>query len=277
MQFKLNSIIPLFLLALVPSQAPAQDGGSYHPFLTDTLQISGGAFFPNHSLELSADGTVPGEDIDFDETLGVTRTQVSPSFGFRWNISKKWSIWGQWWKADLNGSETLTEDITWDDYVFEAGTSASAGVDNNVLRLFIGRELWSGPQFEFGVGAGVHWMDIHAFIEGQVRSNQGNLELQRSESSVSAPLPNIGGWYYYSPSAKWLLSAEVDWLSASVGDYDGSLWDVSVGVNYQISRHIGLGLAYQWFTLDVNITDDDWHGNANIKNKGPLLSLTATW
>jgi hypothetical protein len=33
---------------------------------------------------------------------------------------------------------------------------------------------------------------------------------QRGDVDASAPMPNIGGWYYFSPSKRWLLEARLE-------------------------------------------------------------------
>lgn len=147
----------------------------------------------------------------------------------------------------------------------------------SVARLFFGYELWDGPQYEIGVGVGLHWMKTKAFIEGQVLTDVGDGKFLRGETSINAPLPDIGAWYYYSPASKWLLSARVDWLDASIGDYNGSLWNISAGLDYQFADHWGLGLTYQFFKLDVGVESSDWNGSIKINNNGPLLALTTNW
>ena len=252
----------------------AQDA---HPFLDSTFIFGAGAFFPTQGLDLEANGTIPGDDIDFDSALGVDDSQVTPVVSLRWNMTDRWSMWGLWWKTSSSGSETLDEDIVWDDITFKAGTNIEAGADTDVLRFLIGYELVSGPQYEFGIGIGMHWMDLSAYIQGQVLTDMGESDFRRGEASVNGPLPDVGAWYFYSPSARWLLTARVDWFSASVGKYDGSLWDAAVGANYQLSEHFGIALEYVFFSLDVNIDDGDWQGGAKVRNNGPVLALTANW
>jgi len=267
--------IALLVSALMPfGQIQAQDA---HPFLTSTFIVGAGAFFPTQGLDLSANGTIPGDEVDFDSTLGVDDSEVTPIASLRWNITDKWSMWGQWWKTNSSGSDTLNEDIVWDGITFEAGSNVQAGADTTIFRFLVGREFFSGPQHEFGLGVGLHWMKLGAYIEGEVFMPGGGTEFRRGDADVSAPLPDIGLWYYYSPAPRWLLTARVDWLSANVGKYDGSLWDAAAGVNYQFSEHFGIAVEYVFFSLDVNVDDGDWRGGANIKNNGPVVALTANW
>ena len=268
----------LALLSITQSDLVlAQASSTYHPFLTDKFHVSAGVFFPNQDFELQADGVIPGDDIDFDQTVGIDDSKSTAALSMRWNFGEKWSFWGQWWSTDTSGSKVLNEDVEWEDLVFKQGTNVGAGVKNTVVRAFFGRKFSLGPQHEFGAGLGIHWLEIDAFIEGQAFINDAESGFQRGSVSSGAPLPNIGGWYYFSPSSRWLLSARLDWLSASIGDYKGSLWNSAVGVNFQMFEHMGIGLSYNAFQLDVDVDKSDWRGKAKISYHGPFLAITANW
>jgi hypothetical protein len=81
---------------------------------------------------------------------------------------------------------------------------------------------------KFNLGVGLHWMNMDTYIEGEILVNDGDTEFYRGEASATFPSPDIGFWYMYSWSPKWLFQANADWLAATIGDYSGSLWDASV-------------------------------------------------
>lgn len=117
-------------------------------------------------------------------------------------------------------------------------------------------------------------LDITAFIEGTIIINGGTASARESVSE-SAPLPNIGAWYRYSISPRWAFRARFDLLSASVGDYEGLLVNASLGVNYQAFRHFGIGVAYNYFELDVSIKKASWRGDIEAIFDGPYVYVSA--
>jgi hypothetical protein len=123
-----------------------------------------------------------------------------------------------------------------------------------------------------GIGIGLHWLEIGAFIIPDVNTI-GDL----SAAKVSGPLPNIGAWYYYSPSPKWFLGGRLDWFEASIDKYDGGITNVSAGVNYQLFQNVGIGLKYQLFRLNVNIEEDKWNGSVQLNYEGPFIYLSGNW
>jgi hypothetical protein len=267
-----------FVTVLFSSPLAAQDEEDYHPFLSDKFNLSLGVFFPTKDITLQVDGSDPDEEIDIDEQFGLSNNQATGSMTFRWRFSEKWSVWGQFWSTDDTGKAVLEQDIEWEDVVFKEGTFAKVGVKSTVARVFFGRKFFDlGPQHEFGAGIGFHWLELDTFIEGDIIIDDDTTGFHRASVDAEMPLPNIGVWYMYSWSPKWLFQARVDWLDASIGDYSGSLWNAQAGVHWQTFEKLGVGLYFNNFKLDVDVDKTDWHGRVENRNYGPYLALTATW
>jgi hypothetical protein len=276
---KLIFLISALLMAstMAPTLATAQEPDQTHPFLSDRFQLAVGAFARQQDFKIAADGSAPEEEIDFDETLGVDDDDTSVSLTFRWNFGEKWSLWGQYWNVNAGGGAVLTEDVEFEDLVFQQGSTVAAGVHNKVARVFFGRKFSEGPRHEFGLGIGFHWLEMGAYIEGEAFINDIPSGFQRGDVDASAPMPNIGGWYYYSPSKRWLFEARLDWLDVSVGDYSGGILNSSVGVHFQAFKHVGVGLNYHYFSHNADVDSDDWRGGAELRYRGPFLALTTNW
>ena len=257
--------------------AVAQQAEEFHPYFTRDFEIGVGAFFMAKELKLRVNGSDRGDLIDLEEVARLDNNEITGALDFRWHFGDKWSFEAQGWKVSDSGGAVLTEDIHWEDVVFEEGTFAEAGLDVTIARLFFGRKFWQRPNQEFGAGVGAHWMEIDAFLQGQILTNLGDTEVYRGNVGADVPLPNIGAWYNWSWSPRWMLKARLDWLSARIGDYSGGLLDGQVGVNWQVFRNVGIGFFVNGFTLDVNVKKESWKGGAKTEQIGPLLTLTASW
>lgn len=277
---KTNPIIAALLIAAASHAAPlfAQGGGDVHPWLEDDFIISLGAFLPSKEFKIRVDGQIPGNDIDFGETADVSEDDASASLVFRWKFGEKWSVSGQYWGTEDDGEAALSEDVTWGDNVLQAGSNVGAGVSTDVARLFFGREFFTdADHHEFGLGAGLHWLQIEAYMDGEFFVNDQSTGFRREQVSADLPLPNVGAWYWYSFSHRWLLTTHLDWFSASIDEYSGSLWDAGVGINFQAWEHVGFGLTYKYFKIDVDVEKSDWNGKAELTHDGPFLSATVNW
>ncbi len=127
-------------------------------------------FFPSSEAKIRIDGTaeLPDEEIDFNGRIGrVTEDEIGAA-SLYWRFGEKWGLQTQYYFESRNDvSAVLQEDIEWEDYVIREGSEASVGLDVTIFRIFFGREFNQGTNHLFGVGAGVHWMEIGAFAEGE--------------------------------------------------------------------------------------------------------------
>lgn len=274
---RLNRSSFLLLLSLVFTSAQAQTAGDQHPLLSSKFQIGVGVYLGSGDYRISADGSSPGAGIDFDRALGVDDSDASPLGSFHWRFGEKWSFRMQGFQLDVEGGRQLNEDVTFGDYTFEQGSHVDAGLKTSVIRAFLGRTFSTGHNHEFGAGVGLHWLELDAFVSGEAFINNQSPSFRKEAVSADLPLPNIGAWYSYAPSSRWLITTRLDWFSASVGDYSGGLWNAAVGAQFQFSKHFGFGAEYGFFELDGDIEDSQWNGSAVISTTGPLLFLTASW
>ena len=270
-------VVTLFIGGTMSPPAAAQDG--VHPYLTEKFSLDLGVFFPERRVTMSIDGPViaAGEDIDFEESFGLKKSDDVFSLNFGWRFGEKWQLGGQYFASSGESSKVLQEDVEWNDITFGQGTGIAVGQEFDLVRVFFARKFRSSDNQEFGLGLGLHWLELGAWIEGNAVINGVPAGFRRESVSAQAPLPNIGAWYTYSFSPKWALKARLDWFSAEVGDYDGTLINAAVGLNYQMFEHAGLGLSYNLFDLDMNVNKNGWHGNVNTAYEGLFAHVSFYW
>ncbi len=274
-------IVAVFLTGFGSGNVNADESdssGKYHPFMSDTFNLGLGAFRPSKTVNLRIDGT-PGEPIEISEDIEMRDTESTGSLNFRWRYTENWSLWGQYWSTKSSGGATLTNDVTWDGTTYKAGSFVNAGVDSSILRVFFGRSFFRKPQSEWGLGAGLHWMELNAFLQLKIDSMPSSgVDIDEKETvSGGVPLPNFGAWYMYSWSPKWVALGRIDWLRIDLGEYNGEMYNISAGVNYQMSEHFGIGLALNGFNLRAEVIRDGFTGEIETSQIGPRLNLTASW
>ncbi len=262
MAYRTATLIVCLLCFAAPKLTIAAESEDLHPFLERGFSLDVGVFFPDRHLDLSVNGTVGGinEEIDFDQDFQLGSADETFAAEISWRFRGKWSVVGQFFKTSDSASVVLDEDIEWGNVVFGAGSFATAGSDFTLTRIFFGRSFNTSKSHDIGIGGGLHWLHIGSFIEGEILIN-GVPSAARRSVSAEAPLPNIGAWYKYSISPRWALRARLDLFGADIGDYDGLLVNASLGLNFQAFEHVGLGLSYNYFELDISIDKSDWRGN----------------
>jgi hypothetical protein len=262
----------LFLISLLATVANAEE--EVHPFITDKFSVQMGLFMPSKNLKLSVDGAVAGvnQEFDWEAATGFEDDDEVFMLEGKWRFGEKWSFRAQYYETNKSSRAVLEEDVYWRNNIIAAGSSVTAGSEFSLVRTFFGRSFDNRANVDTGIGFGLHWLEIGAFINPDVNTI-GDL----SAAKVSGPLPNFGAWYYYSPSPKWFLGGRLDWLDAKVDKYDGGITNVSAGVNYQLFQNVGIGAKYQLFRLNVNIDEDKWNGSVKLDYKGPFIYLSGSW
>ena len=250
-----------------------------HSLLIDRFKVKAGVFVPARNVAVRADGSSPNEEIDFDETFGFADNETTFFLQLDWRFSrnKKWMFSGEYFNVNNANRATLPRDIEFEDVIFEEGSFVRAGVEFALFRAFFSYAFIKKPKHLLGAGLGSHLFQVGAFIEGEVRTNQGDLEFEKKRVSAFLPLPNVGGYYYFSPHERWVLGARVDWFGITVDEYSGGLWNIAPNVSFQIFRNFGVALDYRFFFLNAKIAQDNWNGRFEMDFSGPLITLYANF
>ena len=279
------NFVRLFIVGLVGIISGAQstfadEQNDVHPYLSAKFFVDVGVYFPDREASIRVDGSISGiaSYVDFQQDFGIRKSDDTFALNAGWRFGKKWQLGLQYFEFSDSKTAVLAEDIEWRGVVFQQGSSVAAGHDFELLRVFFARRFESKKDnHEFGVGAGLHWIGLGSFIEGDAIIAGGGSAFRSESVGISVPLPNIGGWYTYSISPDWALKARLDWLDVSIGEYDGGLINASFGINYQAFKYAGIGLSYNVFDLDVGINKPSWRGAAEIKYEGLYAFLSFYW
>jgi len=247
--------------------------------MDSTYWLKVGAFFAARDLSLSAAGIVgvSTRSVDFDSETGLDDTSDLFMTEFGWDFGKKWGLAFQHFRSSRNAQRVLSGDIDWEGVTYEAGVDVKAHSSMKITRLFFSRHVWDKGPHDLRLGAGLHWIDTSVSISGVATLDDMSREFQANVVSAAFPFPDIGAWYRYSLSDRWLVHARVDWLSASTEDYAGGIWNGAVGVDFGLSKHLGFGLAYQFFEISGTVKEDTWRGELHSRYEGFMLSLDGFW
>lgn len=275
-----EGIFHTFLLFLIISQysfAQTNDSFKAHPMMTDKFEVSFGLFFPEESFKLKVNGENPEDEIDFNSQFDHENSFTTYFFNFGWHFANRWKLSAEYFGLKNRYKDELKKDFKIGELVFEKGSSVEIGTGWKLARLYLSWSAVKNLKHELGLGLGAHVVRVDAYIEGEVLTNIGDVEFEKSSVKATVPLPNIGIWYLYAPSYRWLFSMRVDWFAINVSDYGGSLWNLAPGVSYQVLKNLGLGLSYRYFDISAQMNESDWKGQLNLIHKGPLLSITVNF
>ncbi len=254
-----------------------------HPLLGNRFTFYAGVYSSTKGIRVGVNGESDNEIIDFSEKADFNENEITLFLNFNWRFARMWTLSAEYFGVKNGISKRIDEDIEWEDQIYRGGASIELGSNLNMFRVMFGRTISKGQKHELGAGLGSHILDIKTFIEGDAYINNeetgegAEVDFERNSVSVVAPLPNIGAWYFYAPTQKWMLTARVDWFALSINEYSGSLWNLGAGANYQFHKNIGVGLNYRYFDFTAKVDQDNWDGKFSFTFQGPLLTVNANF
>ncbi|BAO44921.1 hypothetical protein [Thiolapillus brandeum] len=275
----LKKILLATFLFAVATSAVAGEYKGIHPFLSDRFVVGLSGFWPSENVALAANGQndEKGTDIDFDKVFG-TDSSIAPSIFLQWRLGERSKLNFNYIGIDSTSKATVNKTIEWDGVEYGVGAKVKADYGLDIYRLFYGYNFIRGDNKEFGAGVGLHAMNLYSSLSGAATVEGVPLPKVKRSADAWATLPNVGAYGSYAFSPKWLITGQVDWFSADIGDYDGSLWNAGVMLQYQFSKHVGISAGYRYFEIDLNIDKKgDWQGSADYQFNGPTLSVTASF
>ena len=248
-----------------------QAGGTTHPALQDRWSISIGLYPPKveTTARLHGSGGLLGTEVSFEEDLGYSDRADMPAILASVRLGARWKIEAEYLSLRRANLHALSRTINWGDSSYTLGTSVSSEFNSDIFRLSAGYSFVKDAQKELGVVLGLHATDFTMSIAAMgIGSDTGE---------ALAPLPTLGFYGAYAFTPKWLLSGRVDVFSLEYEDYDGSLTNVTAGVDYRILRNLGIGAAYRYIDYDLNVTASRLNGGINYRFSGPLLYLVSSF
>ena len=266
--------------SFIGSVAVAAPYTGTHPLQTDTFSMGVGVFFSDLDGEVWADPERTDGDlaIDLQDDLGLDDSDELPALAFTWRISERQRFQFEYFEIGSDGSGKVERNIEWDDLEFLAGVKLKGGMEMDIGRGFYGYSFLKDEKKEFGAGLGLHYLGAELYIEGEALKDGQSVASAKADIDDWYILPNLGLFGNYAFSEKWLALGRVDWISADLYDYDGTLWNVEAALQYQAFKNFGVGLAYRYLSLDLEYSGDkksDWA--FDLDYSGPLVFFTANF
>jgi hypothetical protein len=252
----------------------ALPGAAQAQALTDRFWAEGALFWPKVDTEIRIDNTQtdrPGTDIDVESDLDLSDRKTLPAILVGARIGSGFSLVGEYFSVGRSGTNVLERDIVIDDVTYPANATIESQFDSDVYRFSVGWAFLRGPNYEAGASLGVHATDFTFELSGSGTVNGTTFATQVRRRSVLAPLPTLGLFGTYQVAPGWTIGARVDFMSLSIGDYDGRLINAQASVVYRFTNNIGVGAGYRLVDYRVDVEKDNWVGRADYQFSGPNI------
>jgi hypothetical protein len=242
----------------------------------ERFKLGAGVFLPNFDTKLRIDNKTigTGTEIDLEDDLGFSSTETTFWVGGYWRFAAKHRLSAGYFQFDRDSSTIATTDITIGDEIYPTGASLDSNFKFQVIPISYAYSFLKREKFELAGTIGLNWTRVDFDVSGS--ASLGNEDLDANVSAgADAPLPLIGLLFDYNFTPKWSagLLGEVFWLNtdADTFGFSGTLINLRLSTEYWIFNNVGLGVAINWFSLDVDVDDGDWRGRLEYQYWGPQV------
>jgi hypothetical protein len=246
--------------------------------LTDRFQVSLGTFFITSRPTVQLDGeSSSGDRVDWDHRFGGVDANRIRLDGY-WRFADRHKVRVVAFRASRENSEVLDEDIDWVGEIYPVSAEVQAEFSFSILEIAYEYAIVRRENYEIDASFGLHYTTVDASLEAHAEESGGTLTEDLSDSaSANAPLPAIGLSGTWSlPHALW-LDASAQFFVLSVNPYNGHLQSYRATLTWQPKPWLGIGAGYSFFTINMDVDKEGWHGMLDWRYRGPMLFYRASF
>ena len=239
--------------------------------IEDRFRLDVGLWDTSIETQLRADATPqqPGTTLSGENDIGLTKHQSMPNFELTLLPGKRHLIRINAFNSRRDGQAILNSTVSFDGNTYTAGSLVKSTLNLNLLGVGYGYRLLKTERYEVAADISVQI----ASVETNVYVPSQNI---RQADSYVVPLPLVGLEGRWEVIPKWNLLGRYQWLGGSSSDIKGAIRDWRVGVQWQFSQHVGVGLHYRGFGINVESSGGSHPGEVDLKYRGAQLEFRAS-
>lgn len=272
----LTLVSGLILCAALPARAQA--GGEEYPRNDKRSNITNrygvwfgwfGAGFQSQ-VQLNSRLLDLGTFIQFERTFDLPEQKNTFRIEAYYRFNPRHRVQFGYYNYRRTGLKTLNEELRFGDLVVPIGASSEATMGTRLLKGVYRYALFNNAAFESGLTVGISFMKLDVGLNTQIL-NQSNSE----STSLTLPLPLVGFYASNRLWQKWFLIYSVDFFTAQIDVYDGSVVDFIMGLEYYPFNHVGLGVVANAFKIDLEVNDPgNFDGKVDYHLRGLAVYLS---
>lgn len=261
-----QGLICTALLALVATSAAADD--AYLSPTADRVRVSLGIQQTGARTSFQLDnGTVAGSDIDGENTLGLDRRRVTPSFAVEVRAGERDRIRLDYFGLDRSVTKTLTaSSLTYGGATLRVGEPVQSDVSVRAFGLTYAHSFIHNDRVELAATLGVSDLDVDARLTVATATAHINVD-----HSLAGPLPMPGIEATWVLSRRFYLDAHGAYLKGAHHKLAASVGQYGVDVLYRLRPNVAFALGYGEFKADLTSRRSGDSGFANLSAGGPQL------
>lgn len=267
--------LPAFAAVLLGSAVAvhAEESGP----LDEHFSVALGTFFMSSETHVRADAfdsAEIGTPFDLEDTFGLhdeTVFRVDAS----WRMGERHLLRAMYFDSHRGARSVLNEEINFGDETYPVDATVDASFDFDITELAYEYIFLDRDSYQLGGSFGIHNAGFRLALDAEASTSGGGLSGTISETArANAPLPVLG------LRGRWRLAGDVyalahaQYFTLAFDGYDGDIQDYEAALIWQVTRHVGLGAAYNLFVTQLDSEDrEHFEGHLRWQYSGAQLFM----
>jgi len=258
-------MIRFTLAVLLATPIVAQDSLLF-PRFSVTAGSSAGEFETNARIDPD-DGSASGTLVSFERDLGLDDSKTLPRFGLQWRPLARHELAATHFTASREGFEEIDREIVFRDEIYPVQALVTTEFDLDYWSAAYTYWARRGPRDGFGITIGLATLAFDASVIAE-RPDASVTISQEANTDVPVALAGVQGRVAFLERLHG--EASVSTLPrVTIEDYTGSALTGSARLEYRPTRWLGIGAAYHYFRLDIDVEAADLRGALDMTIQGP--------
>src|SRR5947208_1379220 len=254
----------LAFLFLIASAATAQESPLF-PRVSVTGGRYGGRFTTD--IRLDPDATGEGTRVGFERDLGLAPSESLQRFALEWRPLDRHELAGSYFSSSRRGFQQIDRSFTFRNNVYPVNALVTTAFDLKVWTATYTYWARRSARDGFGITLGAAGLSLDASVIAQ-RADLTVTASQTAKTDVPVALAGVQG--RVALSDRLLAEASVATLPrVTISGYTGRALTGGARLEFRALRWLGVGAAYNYFRLNVDVARPDLRGSIDLTMRGP--------
>lgn len=255
---------PLALLCLLAVPAFGQD---LFPRFSVTAGASAASFDTTARIDPENTGGV-GTTVSFERDLGLEDARTVQRFGVQWQPFRRHELAATYFSAPRSGFQQIDREITFGDETYPVRALVTSELDldyTSVTYTFWARRT---DRDGLGITLGAAALSFDASVVAEAENQTVTLS-ESAETDVPVALVGLQGRVAMTDRLH-LEGSAATLPRVTIEGYTGDALTGSARIEYRPLRWLGIGAAYHYFRLNVDVAQTgELHGALDMTIRGP--------
>lgn len=254
----------LALLFFIASTAIAQESP-----LFPRISVTGGRYSGSFTTDvrLDPDATGEGTRIGFERDLGLQPSERVQRFTLEWQPLARHELAGTYFASSRGGFQQISRDFVFRNQSYPVNALVTTGF--NLKYWSATYTYWArrSSRDGFGITLGAAGLSLDASVIAQ-RADLTVTANQSAKTDVPVALAGVQG--RVALSDRLLAGTDAAMLPrVTINGYTGRVVTAGARLEYRALRWLGVGAAYNYFRLNVDVARPDLRGAIDVTMRGP--------